>query len=217
MVTNDGVPEATATTIVAEDRSPAVSEQTNSQPEYKLYVDFFGTGSNRVVIRRPLPLGQKRRKPGATRTLLVYVSNELPLGSVSFECATIEAKLSSALAGGIGYSRPLHISDLHTGPISRLPLGPIPLGLDKVKETDKMCEYAEKYRIGILVVFISKQQYDELTLGDVSNLILDSDAARIETLWPAFYESVQTPALNEYVTEVLEISKLSDLQRFGFE
>ena len=166
-----------------------------------------------MVIRRPFTRA-KKAEPGQPDITGLRVNDSL--GSVSFECATIEAKLSSDRWRYWLFEAVAHKRFAHRAYFA-FAFGTDTPGLDKVKETDKMCEYAEKYRIGILVVFISKQQYDELTLGDVSNLILDSDAARIETLWPAFYESVQTPALNEYVTEVLEISKLSDLQRFGFE
>ena len=140
--------------------------------------------------------------------------DELPLGQVSFECATVEAKLTSSdwrywLFEAVAHKRFAHRAYF------AFAVGTDNPGLDKVKEAEKMSEYAEKYRIGILVVFISSNQYDALTTGDVSSLVLNSDDARIETLWPAFYEPVQTPALNEYMMKVLDIRTIHDLQKFG--
>jgi hypothetical protein len=213
LVAEDSIPEATSTTIVSEDRAPTASEPRKTQREYKLYAvlrDWLQSRGYQAAVTARGKKGGTWGNPDITGLRV----DELPLGTVSFECATIEAKLSSDnwrywLFEAVAHKRFAHRAYF------AFAFGTDSPGLDKVKEVDKMCEYAEKYRIGILVVFIPKSQYETLTSGDAASLSLDTVDARIETPWPAFYESVQTPALNEFVTDVLEISRLSELQRFG--
>lgn len=140
--------------------------------------------------------------------------DELPLGLVSYECSTVEAKLSSDnwrywLFEAVAHKRFAHRAWF------AFAVGTDTPSLDRLKDAEKMCEYAERYRIGVLVAFIAKDQYSQLTQGNPSSLELSQDDVRVEILWPAFYEPVQVPALNEFMTDVLEIHSLNELRQFG--
>lgn len=141
--------------------------------------------------------------------------DELPLGHISFECATIEAKLTNAdwrywLFEAVAHKRFAHRAYF------AFAFGTDNPSLEEIVDSWKMCEYAEKYRIGILVVFIERDKYEKLNgSADIADIILDADDARIEVLWPAFYEAVQPYALNEYIREGLEVKSIEDYRNFG--
>jgi hypothetical protein len=144
--------------------------------------------------------------------------DELPLGNQTFECATIEAKLNSSdwvkdIFQAVSHKRFAHRAYF------AFAIGTDTPSLDDVKDADKMREYAEKYRVGLLVIFISSNKYDLLTNGlpeDLAKWDLESeDDYIIETLFPAFYEPVQAPAFTHHLREVLGIRTLEDLTTFG--
>jgi hypothetical protein len=198
------------------DHEPPVeppADNQRQQREAKLYQilrNWLEGRSYQAAVTASLRRGRAWGNPDVTGLRV----DELPLGSITFECATIEAKMGSEdwrywLFEAVSHKRFAHRAYF------AFAIGTDSPSVERLKDLDTMCQYAEKYRIGILVVFISTPQYEQLTNGNVTGLTLDEDNTRIETVWPAFYEPVQVPALNEFLTQTLELRSHNDLRRFG--
>jgi len=139
---------------------------------------------------------------------------ELPTGPTGIECATIEAKLSLTdwqyfLFEAVAHKRFAHRAWFAFAVGSDSP------DLSQIKESDRLAGYAEKYRVGILVVFLPVAKYEQLSTGDANSLEVGPDDVRVEVLWPAMYEGVQTSALGEFMTDVLEIRSHTEFSNFG--
>jgi hypothetical protein len=77
-------------------------------------------------------------------------------------------------------------------------------------------EYGEKYRVGILVVFIEPSKYDALAEGSkLENLSISLEDVRVEEVWPAVSDPVSPFTRDRFIREVLEIKTLKELHKFG--
>lgn len=140
--------------------------------------------------------------------------DELPIVGGTFECATIEAKLSPQDWKYWFFEAVAHKRFAHRAWFA-FAVGTDTPNAEGMKDAEKLREYAEKYRVGVLVVFIALGKYKQLIDGDAESLQITPDDVEVEILWPALFEAVQTPSLNEFLTESLSIRTYQDLQGFG--
>ncbi len=77
-------------------------------------------------------------------------------------------------------------------------------------------EYGEKYKVGILVVFLEPKVHNDLmcaSAGEVSKLSLAN--ARVEELWPAVFDPVPRSTRENFMRNVLDIANIEGLLKFG--
>lgn len=204
--------DADSATNAAEESQQAVSPG-NVQREVKLYgtlQEWLTSRGYQAAITSTTKKGGTWGNPDVTGLRM----EELPTGPVGFECSTIEAKLSANNWKYYIIEAVAHKRFAHRAWFS-FAVGTDTPNLGHIKDADQLAEYAEKYRIGILIVFISRAHYEQLTTGDAATLELGPDDVRIETLWPAMYEPVHVTALSEFMTDVLDIRSHGDFGNFG--
>ncbi|MFN3295722.1 hypothetical protein [Caldimonas sp.] len=88
--------------------------------------------------------------------------------------------------------------------------------VQKLPEFQELREYGEKYRVGILVVFMEPdihRQLCEATASALPNLSLEN--VRVEEVWPAVSDPVQAATRERFMREVLDINTLHQLHKFG--
>jgi hypothetical protein len=77
-------------------------------------------------------------------------------------------------------------------------------------------EYGEKYRVGILVVFIEPKKYKALSEdSNIENLSISLEDVRVEEVWPAMSDPVSPFTRDKFIREVLEIETMKELHKFG--
>lgn len=77
-------------------------------------------------------------------------------------------------------------------------------------------EYGEKYKVGILVVFLAPEEHKHLmcaSAGEVSQLLLAN--ARVEELWPAVFDPVPRSTRENFLRNALKITNIEGLLMFG--
>jgi len=177
---------------------------------YKVLRDWLESRGYQAKVTATTKSGGTWGNPDITGLRL----DELPTGPAGVESATIEAKLSSN-----SWKYYIFESVAHKRFANRawfaFAIGTDSPDLTEIKDAEQLAEYAEKYRIGILVVFVSKDHYEQLTQGDAASLELGPDDVRIEVLWPAIYEAVHVPSLNDFMVNVLRIKSHNDFGKFG--
>jgi hypothetical protein len=136
-------------------------------------------------------------------------------GTVIYELATIEAKISVA-----NWKREFFEAVSHKRFADRVyfafAYGAETVTVSDIEEYAELREYAEKYRIGIVVVFFDLETYNKLRDGDQNDLnSLSLDEGRVEEVWPAILDPSSPFARDEFVRRVLEITDLDDLYSFG--
>lgn len=85
-----------------------------------------------------------------------------------------------------------------------------------IPDFTELREYGEKYRVGIVVVFMSTEQYGTLVSEDataVSELSLDD--VRVEEVWPAVCDPVSPLTRDRFLRDVLGITTVKGLHEFG--
>lgn len=88
--------------------------------------------------------------------------------------------------------------------------------ISKLPELDMLREYGEKYRVGILVVFMEPELYRKLTSSQEEEIPeISLDMVRVEEVWPAMYEPVPLSMRERFVRDVLEIGDLKALHTYG--
>ena len=140
--------------------------------------------------------------------------DELPVGPAGIECATIEAKLSVDSWKYYIFEAVSHKRFAHRAWYA-FAVGTDSPSFKQVKDAELLAKYAEKYRVGVLVVFISANHYEQLTNGDCTTLELGPDDVRIEVLWPALYETVQASELSTFIRDVLNVKNYTEFGGFG--
>lgn len=135
------------------------------------------------------------------------------LGQKSLEIATVEAKISSAqwryyLFEAVAHKRFAQRAYFAFAQPSDEPT------LSEIVDATEMREYGEKYRIGIIVVFLPTDTYTQLLAGNVTTLKLALEEMRIEELWPAIYDDVAASSQLEFVRSVLGLQQDRDVYTF---
>ncbi len=88
--------------------------------------------------------------------------------------------------------------------------------VSKLPEFHELREYGEKYRVGILTVFMEPAIHKALC-ESTGNAIpaLSLENVRVEEVWPAVSDPVPASTRETFIREVLEISTLQQLHKFG--
>lgn len=138
------------------------------------------------------------------------------LGRRDLELATIEAKVSLSqwrywIFEAISHKRFAHRAYF------AFAFGSDEPGLDRLPDVDGLRKYAERYRVGILVVFMTKESFTRLVSDKTDDLKLDTAEVRVEELWPALRDEVPAEELTDYLYRVLRLQTDEDLYGFGRE
>lgn len=136
------------------------------------------------------------------------------LGQKNLEVATVEAKASDANWRYHFFEAVAHKRFAHRAYFA-FAYGSDEPTLSQVIDAQEMREYGEKYRVGIVVVFVANDTFEQLTKGNANELELDD--VRVEELWPAIYDDVTARAQMDFLHEVLEIATDADIYRFDPE
>jgi hypothetical protein len=77
-------------------------------------------------------------------------------------------------------------------------------------------EYAEKYRVGILVIFMEPSLHTELCESPGSSIPkISLENVRIEEVWPAVSDPVSSATRERFIREVLDVNNIQQLHKFG--
>ena len=88
--------------------------------------------------------------------------------------------------------------------------------VSQLPEFNELREYAEKYRVGILVVFMEPEKHSELlTSPKATELNLSLEDVLVEEVWPAIHDPVSPFTRDRFLRDVLDIHTLKDLHVFG--
>lgn len=181
--------------------------------EAKLYPavrDWLSSRGYRTQVTASLKRGRQWGNPDVTGLKL----NSLPLGQFSTEVATAEVKLSAADWRYWFFEAVSHKRFAHRAWFA-FAVGTDEPNLAQLDEANEMCEYAERYRVGLLVLFVPAGVHDRLCGPEAGALTLGPDDLSPEVLWPAIYEPVHAPALSDFTTRVLGLASPDDLVSFG--
>lgn len=140
------------------------------------------------------------------------------LGStLHIELASIEAKISSNNWRRVVFEAVSHKRFADRAYFAFAHGAEEPL-LSRLPELDDMRMYGEKYRVGILVVFMEPGLYSQLcqrAAEDLPDLTLDR--VRVEELWPALHDPVPATVRESFLGDVLSIKETKELYSFGRE
>jgi len=85
-----------------------------------------------------------------------------------------------------------------------------------IEEYDELRAYAEKYRIGVVVVFFDPDTYAKLVNGSQADLDgLSLDEGRVEEVWPAVLDPSSPFSRDDFLCRVLGVNNLDALYSFG--
>lgn len=86
--------------------------------------------------------------------------------------------------------------------------------IDAIQAATELRVYGEKFRVGVLVVFMPVATYAALATGsDLPDLA--SDEVRVEELWPALHDAPEPQTGVDFLGSVLRIKDDNDLYAFG--
>jgi len=86
----------------------------------------------------------------------------------------------------------------------------------KLPELEQLREYGEKFRVGILVVFMEPALHQVLLGGQAAQIQeITLDMVRIEEVWPAVHDPVPLSMRERFLREVLEINDVKSLMSYG--
>ena len=86
----------------------------------------------------------------------------------------------------------------------------------KLPELQLLREYGEKYRVGILVVFMEPGLHQLLLSAQEAEIPeITLDMVRVEEVWPAMYDPVPLSMRERFLREVLEIEDMKALHTYG--
>lgn len=189
---------------------PRSSRQSREEKLYAVLREWLESKNYQAEITANSRSGGQWGNPDVTGVRL----DELPMGVTSFECVTIEAKVSLENWRQYIFEAVAHKRFAHRAWFA-FAFGTDSPTVDSIEVLAPLCEYAEKYRIGVLAVFVNETQYEHLCRDDVSSLVLDADTTKIDVVWPAFYEHVQPSTLSGFLVDVVGIQSNADFRRYG--
>lgn len=86
----------------------------------------------------------------------------------------------------------------------------------KLPELEQLREYGEKFRVGILAVFMEPALHQLLLNGQAAQIPeITLDMVRIEEVWPAVHDPVPLSMRERFLREVLEINDVKALLTYG--
>lgn len=136
-------------------------------------------------------------------------------GNALYEIATMEAKLTSN-----DWKRQFFEAVSHKRFADRVyfafSYGADTPSVSDIEGYDELRAYAEKYRIGVVVVFFDVATHTKLVSGTRSEIdSLSLDEGRVEEIWPAVLDTSSQFLRDEFLRDVLEINDLKSLHAFG--
>jgi hypothetical protein len=88
--------------------------------------------------------------------------------------------------------------------------------VSKIPEFHELREYGEKYRVGIVVVFMDPDAHIALCQSREDAIPpLSLENARVEEVWPAVSDPVPNATRDRFIREVLDINSAQQIHRFG--
>lgn len=88
--------------------------------------------------------------------------------------------------------------------------------VSKLPEFQELREYGEKYRVGILVVFMEPDLHKALCESPGNAIpMLSLENVRVEEVWPAVSDPVPTATRERFIREVLDVNTIQQLHKFG--
>lgn len=136
-------------------------------------------------------------------------------GSLHLELASIEAKISEYDWRRVFFEAVSHKRFADRAYFS-FAFGTKQPTTTKLPELEMLREYSEKYRVGILVVFMEPELHQQLMSAQEEEIPeITLDMVRVEEVWPAMYDPVPLSMRERFLREVLEIEDLKALHTYG--
>ena len=88
--------------------------------------------------------------------------------------------------------------------------------VSRIPEFQEFRDYGEKYRVGILVVFMEPDLHKalcELPGNKIPDLSLEN--VRVEEVWPAISDPVPAAIRERFIREVLDVNTIQQLHKYG--
>jgi hypothetical protein len=136
------------------------------------------------------------------------------LGRHDIEIATVEAKVSMTAWRQWIFEAVAHKRFAHRAYFA-FAFGSDEPGLDRIPDVADLRKYAERYRVGVLVVFMPTELFTKLSVEKYDSLQIDSTEGRVEELWPAINEAAPLSEVVDYLWNVLGVATTADLYAFG--
>lgn len=137
------------------------------------------------------------------------------LGTREVELATVEAKVTMDRWRQLVFEAVSHKRFAHRAYFA-FAFGSDEPALDRVPDVAALRQYAERFRLGILVVFMPEETFRRL-LDEKGTIALDASDVRVEELWPAVYDPVRPEETVQYLRETLDLRSDDSLYAFGRE
>jgi hypothetical protein len=139
---------------------------------------------------------------------------EGPLGSKELEITTIEAKIKKddwrqLIFEAVSHKRFAHRAYFAFAFGSDEPL------LEAVDEREELRMYAERFRIGVLVVFMPSETFKRLQEGGTPVELGDDDDVVVEELWPAVHDEVRMDEVTRFLRDTLGLASDREVYAFG--
>lgn len=136
-------------------------------------------------------------------------------GSLHLELASIEAKISSSDWRRVFFEAVSHKRFADRAYFA-FAFGTDQPSTTKIPELEMLREYGEKYRVGILVVFMETRLHQLLLSAQETEIEeITLDMVRVEELWPAIYDPAPLSMRERFLREVLEIKDMNALYSYG--
>lgn len=159
-----------------------------------------------------------QRKRGGTwgNPDVVGIKTHEGLGStLHIELASIEAKISEADWRRVFFEAVSHKRFADRAYFA-FAYGSDHPTIAKLPELEQLREYGEKFRVGILVVFMEPALHRLLLNGQAAEIPeITLDMVRIEEVWPAVRDPVPLSMRERFLREVLEIIDVKSLMAYG--
>lgn len=83
-----------------------------------------------------------------------------------------------------------------------------------IPEYHEMRKYGERFRVGVLAIFLPPEAYNRLKSGtNVHEVSLEE--SRIEEVWPAIYDEPLVTEMSDFLRDVLELDRPTKVREFG--
>jgi hypothetical protein len=189
------------------------SKKAYAQREAKLYellAEWFQSAGYKAEDTSSTRVGGIWGNPDITGLMII----DNPLGGQSIEIGTIEAKISTTNWRKEFFEAVSHKRFSHRAYFA-FAVGAEKPSIDYIDNYIDVRKYAEKYKVGVIVVFMEPEKYKTLIHGNISTLDLRIDEVVVTEIWPATYDYVTAADVTMFIKEVLKLSSPSQIQDFG--
>ena len=188
----------------------ASERQKREEVLYELLADWLISKGYSSDVTANTRKGEKWGNPDVVGISLV----DDPLGRQQIEIGTIEAKISLA-----GWRKELFEAVSHKRFANRayfaFAVGANDPAVENIQQYSELRKYGERYRVGVLAVFLDEDDYQQLVNSDVSSLKLSLEEVVVSEIWPAMYDLVETAEMYNFVKNVLSLDSPTKVNSFG--